>query len=183
MAATLAVLATTGDAPEARNAAIREAVEAFESLAPLGVAQLSLCQRVHAFGHYDAIEPGSLRAGQPVIVYCEMAGLRYEPAPGGFRSRLASRVELRPPGEETAVWSADLGTAEDLCVRRRRDFYVNYRVTLPETLPPGPFDLVLIQTDLAATRSATATLAVEIHGATRKTGTAPTGVASASGKP
>ena len=52
------------------------------------------------------------------------------------------------------VWEQAPGTAEDVCPRRRRDYYVNYRITLPESLAPGSYQLRLIQDDLVANHTA-----------------------------
>ena len=77
-----------------------------------------------------------------------MSGLQYEPAAGLFRSRLGSQVEILPADGGPAVWSQALDTAEDLCRRRRRDYFVNYRIVLPTTLASGSYQLRLTQTDL-----------------------------------
>jgi hypothetical protein len=98
-----------------------------------------------------------------VIVYCEMAGLRYNADDGGHRSRLASRVELIARKADRPVWMQDLGTAEDVCRRRRRDYYVNYRLTLPATLHPGHYELRLTQTDLNGDQSVTSSLPLEVR--------------------
>jgi hypothetical protein len=128
------------------------AVRAIESNAPLAVTELVLCRKVHGFGQFDPIEGTTCQAGQRVLLYCEVAGLKYEPMPDGdsrLRSRLASRLEVLSEGDAKPRWSLDLGTAEDLCRRARRDYYVNYRLDLPgaTTLPPGSYRLRIVQTD------------------------------------
>jgi hypothetical protein len=104
----------------------------------------------------------SLNAGQHVLVYCELLGLRYEAKGDGFVSRVSSRIEIRPAGGGPIYWEHELGSAEDVCRRRRRDFYVNYRVELPKTLAPGAYDLRLTQTDLVANRSTSAEIPLSI---------------------
>lgn len=146
----------------ANSSTIREAVAALEASTPLEIVDLRLCRRVFGFGHYEGIEPTGLRPGQAVIVYCEMSGLRHEPANPGFRSRLETRVKLQSSQDGRVVWSQDLGTAEDSCVHRRRDYYVNYRVNLPDTLSPGDYELVLQQTDLLADHDVTRALGLTI---------------------
>ena len=144
-------------------AGVRKAVDALEGLAPLRISDLQVCRKVLGFGHYETIDPTALKAGQPLIVYCEMAGLRYNADDHGYRSRLASRVELVARKADRPVWMQDLGTAEDVCRRRRRDYYVNYRLTLPATLHPGPYDLRLTQTDLNGDQSVTSSLPLEVR--------------------
>lgn len=123
---------------------------AIESRLPFEIADLQLCRKVRSFGNFDPLEPAQASPAQTLTLYCEMEGLSFEPvAAGGFRSRLAATLEIRDAAGETPRWTLDLGAAEDLCRKRRRDFYVNYRVTLPgpETLPPGAYRLALVQRD------------------------------------
>jgi len=91
-----------------------------------------------------------------------MTGLRYEATKSGFGSRLSSRVELRGTGSETVLWEQELGIAEDECRRVRHDYYVSYRIMFPPSLPAGPHRLRVVQTDLAADRSASAEIVVTI---------------------
>jgi hypothetical protein len=148
---------------EVAGARIRKAVDALEALAPLRIGDLQVCHKVLGFGHFETIDPATLKAGQALIVYCEMSGLKYSTEQGGFRSRLASRVELVARKDGRLVWSQDLGMAEDLCRHRRRDYYVNYRLTLPASLSPGAYELRLTQTDLNSNRSASSSLALELR--------------------
>ena len=71
---------------------------------------------------------------------------------------MASSVDVVPLGEETPLWHVTMGTAEDTCSRRRRDYYVNSRLTLPETLRPGSYQLRLTQKDELAGRTTSRTL-------------------------
>jgi hypothetical protein len=138
----------------ARSAEIREAVDALETEVPLEVAVLKLCRKVNGFGDIETLEPATRRTGQPVVLYCEMIGLTYEAAAGQFHSRLAADLELIPPGTETPAWTHSLGTVEDTCRRRRRDYYANYKFSLPENLPPGDYRLRIRERDLANQRVA-----------------------------
>jgi hypothetical protein len=151
----------TGPEPET-PARIRTAVAALEDQMPFEITELQLCRKVKGFGDYEPIEAAACRPGHGMIVYCEMTGVRYAPDAGCFRSRLASRAEIRGAGGGELVWTGVLGTADDVCHRRRRDFYVNYRVTIPESLAPGSYELRLIQDDLIGSQSATRTVGLVI---------------------
>ena len=61
------------------------------------------------------------------------------------------------------VWSLPLGSADDLCRRRRRDFYVNYKVNVPTSVPPGPYRLRITQTDLVGQQTTDTELRVALH--------------------
>jgi hypothetical protein len=161
-----ALAVTTGpETPDTtvQAATIHAAVEALEARSPLEITELQVCRKVRGFGDFEPLEASACRPGHGVIVYCELAGLRYESEGSLHRSRLESRVEVAPSGVAEPIWSQSLGTADDLCRRCRRDYYVNYRMTLPESLAPGDYELRLIQTDLISHHSATRSVAVTIQ--------------------
>jgi hypothetical protein len=137
---------------------IREGVEALTALAPLEIEHLALCRRIHGFGGFDPLAADSIRAGQKVLIYCELAGLRSTPTDDGYLSRLSSQVEIVHVGGGDPVWSQSLGIAEDRCRRPRRDYYINYRITLPANLASGAYELRLTQTDLTSDRMASRSL-------------------------
>lgn len=117
----------------------------------LTIADLRLCRRVSGFGKFELVE-GPLSNGQVFVLYCELAGVRYEPDGESFRSEIEAAIELRSEADGQRTWSQSLGRAEDRCRRPRQDFYVNYRLTLPgaNDLPPGRYRLVLTQRDRLA---------------------------------
>ncbi len=157
------VLATlsTATGPETPDEAtlayhLNAAVESLESYAPLQINALCFCRKIDGFGHYDSLESPAVRPGQRLLLYCELAGLRYESDRENFRARISSRVEILDADKGTPVWSETQGQGEDVCRRRRRDFYVNYGFVVPAKLSPGSYSLRLSQTDLVADKTVTA---------------------------
>ncbi|SIO61174.1 hypothetical protein SAMN05444166_6667 [Singulisphaera sp. GP187] len=157
-----ATTATDEDEPP-RGAEIRAAVVALEGEAPLEISDLRLCRKVNGFGNFDPLDTAACKAGQPLIVYCEMSGLQYSAAGEQFHSRLSSRVELVPSSGGDPVWAQSLGSAEDVCRRRRRDYYVNYRIILADTIPPGVYELRVVQKDEIAGHSTSASIPLTIQ--------------------
>jgi hypothetical protein len=151
------------DESSSQAEAIRGAFEALEAVTPLEITELQLCRKVKGFGDFEPLEAAACRPGRGVILYCEMAGVRYESEGALHRSRLASRVEIVATSGGAPVWTQSLGTADDLCRRRRHDYYVNYRMTLPDTLPPGSYEVRLVQDDLVANHSASRSIPVVIQ--------------------
>jgi hypothetical protein len=123
---------------------------------------MQLCRKVNGFGSFEPLTESTMRPGQRVLLYCEMTGVRYEATGYEFTSRLSTRVELLAADNETTLWEQELGIAKDVCPRARHDYYVSYRLTLPQSLPPGPHRLRVVQTDLAADRSAFSDIALTI---------------------
>jgi hypothetical protein len=125
------------------------------------VSEPRLCRKILGFGAFEPLEESQLRAGQALLVYCELTGLRYQTREKTHVSRLASRAELHSK-DGARVWEQSFGEAEDECRSRRRDNFVGCRLTLPESLLPGDYRLKLIQTDLVARQSASAELPLTI---------------------
>jgi hypothetical protein len=143
-------------------AEVPSAIPPLEELTPFGVSELHLCRKVHGFGSFEPLNGTALKSGQRLLLYCEVTGLEYEPKDHGFLSRLASRIEIRSADNGLIQWEQDLGSAEDLFGRRRRDYYVNYRIELPKSLPAGNYRLKLTQTDLVANRLAFGEIPLQI---------------------
>jgi hypothetical protein len=116
---------------------------------------------VEGFGRVRPLATATCKPGQTVIIYCEMAGLRYEPMDEGFRSRLAAEVEILPPLGSGPAWRQVLGVADDTCHRPRHDYFVSYRFSLPEHIPAGSYQLRLTERDMLAGQAASRSL--EIH--------------------
>ncbi len=146
----------------ARSAEIESAVSTLEDRVPLGINTLQLCRKINGFGSFETMDAQSLKAGGSVLVYCELAGLRYQQQDEEFVSHVSTQVELINAADGTKTWEV-LGEAEDRCRRRRRDSYVSTLITLPESIAPGSYKLRLIQTDSLAQQSATAELPVTIQ--------------------
>ena len=140
-----------------------EAVDALEALQPLRITEFMLCRKVLGFGAFEPLDPMTIRSGQPIILYCELSGLRYAFEDGTYRSRITSKLELVKGEGGQVVWSLPLGSADDLCRRRRRDFYVNYKVNVPTSVPPGPYRLRITQTDLVGQQTTDTELRVALH--------------------
>lgn len=145
--------ATAGPAPARDD---REAKPALE------IAALRLCSGVKDFGDVQPMNPDRVRPGRDVLVYCEMAGLEWEPCDRGFVWRLAAHLELRSGTDGRIVWEQAMGTAKYESPRRRHDNFVSYRVLWPAHLEPGTYRLRLIQTDLVANRTTSSEIPVTL---------------------
>lgn len=150
------------EASPPRGDHIRSAVQAIEEKAPLEVVDLKVCLRVRGLGDYDLFDPPTRKVPVSVIVYCEVDGLHHEQTSSGFRTRLAGHVEIVAEAGGPPVMARPLGTVQETCRRRRRDFYVPYVVELPPNLNPGEYRLRVQLTDLVANRSSSRDVAFSI---------------------
>lgn len=118
------------------------------------ISTMALCTKVTTFGVYEPLPPEALVAGRPVhaVVYSEIDHLASERGVDGkYASRLATRLELFTADGES-LWHQQEPEIRDECSRRRRDFFVAQRMTLPPTLPAGEYVLKLTVEDLASGR-------------------------------
>ncbi|WP_435017068.1 hypothetical protein TA3x_004658 [Tundrisphaera sp. TA3] len=141
---------------------VRSAIQVLEERVPMEITDLQLCLKVNGFGDYEVIDPPVRRAGQQVVIYSQIDGIRYESIPSGFRYRVAGQLEILPEGGGSPVWSIPLGIGDDPCRVRRRDFFIPYIFTVPKTIAPGRYMLRLTVRDLTSDRSATRDVPVVI---------------------
>ena len=63
---------------------------------PLGINKLTLCRKVLGFGAFEPLAETRVKAGQRLLVYCEMTGMRYEEKQTEFVSRLHRESRSSP---------------------------------------------------------------------------------------
>lgn len=118
------------------------------------VSAIALCRKVVTFGVYEPMPLDELAAGRAIqtIVYCELKNLRSELTPEGQnRTLLSSRLELFG-ADGRSVWSQEEPNIEDLCRRKRSDFFIAQRIMLPANLPAGEYVLKVTITDELSNR-------------------------------
>jgi hypothetical protein len=129
---------------------------------PLAVGKLCLCRKIVGFGSYEPLTESRVKAGQLVLLYCEMTGMQYESKEESFVSRLSSKIEIGSVENDVVKWAYEFRPAVDVCASRRHDFFVNYKFSVPPGLPPGSYRLRLTQNDLIANRSTAAEIPLVI---------------------
>lgn len=153
---------STGEAALAQVEALRATLA--QRADPV-IATVALCRRVVTFGVFDEMEPDSLIAGREIqtIVYSEVENLqavRTEDA--RFETRLATRLELFST-DGTSVWLKEEPEIVDVCRRRRHDFFIAQRITVPPTIPAGEYILKVGIEDRNAGRAAEYTMPLTIQ--------------------
>ena len=120
------------------------------------VTTVALCRKVVTFGVYEEMAGDDLVSGRTLqtIVYSEIGNFRSEPTDDGrYLTRLATRLEILT-ADGRSVWQHEEPEITDLCRRRRADFFVAQRITLPPTLPAGDYVLkVLVEDKLSGKAS------------------------------
>lgn len=113
------------------------------------ISVVALCRKVVTFGAYDEMAEEDFVAGRSIqtIVYSEIRNLRALRSEDGlYETRLASRLEVLTAAGES-VWQHTEPEIVDTCRRKRTDFFIAQRVTLPPTLPAGDYVLKVLVED------------------------------------
>lgn len=141
--------------PRASTETLLKSTEALHAyladVASPSVEHIALCRRVVAYGVYEELPETALLEGREiqVIVYSEVANLASELQDSGeYRTRASTRIELLSE-DGVSMWSHEEPAIEDLCRRKRRDFFIAQRVTFPPTLTAGRLVLKITVEDLA----------------------------------
>jgi len=127
----------------------------------LELNDLRLCREVSGYGVFDELDPEAIAPGQDLIVYCELAGVRYEPLEDGSRSLLLTDLEITTTEDDATVWSESRRT-EDRSRTPRHDYYVGYLIALPESMPEGRYRIRVSQRDRLSGGDATGSLDFQV---------------------
>ncbi|UCE60516.1 MAG: hypothetical protein JSU63_01960 [Phycisphaerales bacterium] len=107
------------------------------------IPTVALCRSVVTFGVYDEMESHEFVAGRTLrtIVYCEIDHLSAErTADGQYRTFVGTRLEVLSE-DGKSVWEHEEPEIEDVCRRRRSDFFIAQRIALPPLLSEGEYVL------------------------------------------
>jgi hypothetical protein len=122
------------------------------------IATVTLCHNVVTFGVYDEMNADAFVAGRTTqtIVYSEIRNFRSERTlEDRYRTQLGTRIEVLT-AEGRTVWQHEEPEIADVCRRRRTDFFIAQRITLPPTLPAGDYVLKVFVEDKLSGRASEA---------------------------
>lgn len=138
--------------PEVRRRAaagglhLKRAAGALEQLGSLTLSNLEFCEEVYGFGAYQPLESTSFQPGQEVKLYAEVENYKTVTTPQGEHTSLATSYQVLDK-HGSRVDGGEVPVVNDYCARRRRDFHIQYGVTLPQGIYPGKYVLELTLTD------------------------------------
>jgi hypothetical protein len=129
---------------------LRDATNELASAGKLEVKNLAFCERVDHFGWYSEFPRKEFQPKQQVILYAEVENFSAEhKGPTGYETELqGSYVILDASGQEVA--SRQLQLDKEVCRNHRRDYFLAYRIYMPDGISPGRYRLELTVEDLKA---------------------------------
>jgi hypothetical protein len=129
---------------------LRDATTDLAAAGKLEVKNLVFCERVDHFGWYSEFPRKEFQPRQQVILYAEVENFAAEHKGGaGYETELqGSYVILDSSGQEVA--SRQLQLDKEVCRNHRRDYFLAYRIYMPEGISTGRYRLELTVEDLKA---------------------------------
>lgn len=130
-------------------------------LATMQVRKLAFVNSVDGYGAYTLHKENKFKAGASITLYAELENFSSESTKAGFRTRLATSYEVLDKNGQR-VDSADFPEVEDLCQNLRRDFHMQYTITLPTQIYAAEYTIQLTITDQQSQKIGQASVPFEI---------------------
>ncbi len=143
-------------------ASFRRAMSHLEQASPLELRNLEFIQSVDSFGQFKPFPVREFRPQQEVLLYVEVDNFSSRDNNGTFETVLQSNYEIYDQAGRR-VDSRQFPEVKDTCRVRRRDFYVPYRIYMPEKVEPGTYRLELTVRDPAADKFGQASIEFQIR--------------------
>ena len=125
----------------------RQAVSHLGAVSNLEIKNASFCSNVEGFGAVTKFPNSSFRPEQEVLLYCELENFVSLPVKDGFQTVLQGSYEIVDAGGHR-VFEALLSEDSDICRHQRRDYFIAYRIYMPDNLEAGRYQLRLTIEDM-----------------------------------
>ena len=129
---------------------LREATTELASASKLEIRKLAFCERVDYFGWFSEFPKNEFQAKQQVILYVEVDNFSAEKkSPTAFETELQASYQIFDSGGGV-IAERKLPLDKEICRNYRRDYFLAYRMYMPEAIAAGRYRLELTVEDLKA---------------------------------
>jgi hypothetical protein len=155
--------------PDEKRRAAAAAVHLDEALAhlrevsALSVRNLSFCKQVYGYGVYEPCDSDSFAPGLQISLYAEVENYRSDSTEKGYSTALGTSYKIVNDKNER-VDGGQFPDVEDCCRSRRRDFHIQYGLTVPKDIEPGTYRLELLVKDRLSDKIGHAYIPLKIGG-------------------
>jgi len=131
---------------------LRRATEVLASASDLEVHNVAFCSEVLSYGRYTEVNEPAFHAGDETLLYAEIDNFMSEQleTKGHFETALLGSYEVRDLARRK-VAEHEFPLEKEICRNRRRDFFIPYRMNLPN-IKPGHYTLHLTVEDTKSKR-------------------------------
>jgi hypothetical protein len=129
---------------------LRDATNDLSAASKLELRNLVFCERVDHFGWYTEFPRKEFQPKQQVILYAEVENFAAESkGNAGFETELQGSYEILDSSGQI-IASRQLQLDKEVCRNYRRDYFLAYRIYMPDNISPGRYRLELTVEDLKA---------------------------------
>jgi hypothetical protein len=129
---------------------LREATTDLAAGSKLSLPKLCFCERVDYFGWYTEFPRNEFQPKQQVILYAEVENFTAEhKSPTGYETELQGTYQIFDSGGQM-IAERQLPLDKEVCRNFRRDYFLAYRIYMPDTIAAGRYRLELTIEDLKA---------------------------------
>jgi hypothetical protein len=140
-----------------------DARAALAQLATLQIRNMAFVKSVDGFGDYEPLKHAEFQPGDQVTLYAEVENFGSTSAVAGYETSLGTSYQV-VDSTGRRVEGAQFPDVADVCRGRRRDFHLQYGVTLPMKIVAGEYRMELTITDHHTGKIGQAMLPFEIVG-------------------
>jgi hypothetical protein len=136
---------------------LQQAHSQLSGLSTLQLAHCAFASEVRGFGQFTPL-PSPFQTGQQALIYCEIENYSVREADMDGQLQLVAKLQGQytiVDATNRVVYQHQYQPVRDMSLRRRRDFYMFFPVTIPD-LPPGQYRLQLSVEDLVGNKVAAA---------------------------
>jgi hypothetical protein len=139
----------------------RKATGFLAAASNLEVRNIAFCTDVERYGVITKFPKYQFKPDEEVLLYCEVENVSALPVKDGFESQLQGSYEILDTNGNRIV-EQTLPMEPDVCQNVRRDYYMVYRIFMPQQISPGNYKLRLTIEDLKARKYGQSTLDLQI---------------------
>jgi hypothetical protein len=140
----------------------RKALSHLASVSNLEVHNATFCTEVDGYGVVTKFPQYAFKADQELLLYCELDNFVSSHIDGkGFETQLQGSYEI-VDASGRRVADQLLPMDSHLCRNQRRDYFIAYRIYMPQKIDPGKYQLKLTVEDLKGRKFGQANLDFQI---------------------
>ncbi len=143
--------------PQLREAA-KFAAAATDSLE---VRALSFCTEIESYGQFKTFKSNRFKAGQQVILYCEIENFTADKNADGYEIHLQGSYDIYNAKNEKVV-SQLLPADKQVSANYLRDYFIAYQMHLPAQMTAGTYRLQLTMEDVNGKKYGQSSIPYEI---------------------
>ena len=164
----MAIYLADGETPATdRRAALalrefRTAAVELAEVSRLDVRNLAFCSEVESYGRFVKFEPNRFEPNQQVLLYVEIDNFTVEQTAEGFATAFKGNYQvLDRSGNRVADQTFQL--EQETCRNRRRDYFIPYRMWMPQEIQSGSYTLQLTIEDVKGHKFGQSSIDFEIR--------------------